>query len=82
MADDIGVNVIGQMETHGESAGVCIRGRCRGALSRPVELEKPRMTGVVSRVTCGARVSDVTSEDGVKLADSRTIGVSGAKAWM
>jgi hypothetical protein len=69
--DDVGVNMLGKMEAHRKAArgGTLRVVVCDDRL--PAKSEKRTVTGVEPRCTCGARVSEAASLDGVNVPLSR-----------
>ena len=60
------MNAIGEMESDRESVGIRL-GALSGIDGRPVPSENLAVTGVELRATCGARVRESASVEGVKV---------------
>jgi len=71
MSDDVGVNMLGEMEADRKAARAGTLRVVVGNGRDPRKSEKRTVTGVEFRCKCGARVSDAASEEGVNVPVSR-----------
>ena len=71
MADDVGVNMLGEVEANRKAARPAPWGSLSATLGIPAKFEKRTVTGVEFRCRCGARVSEPASGEGVNTPVSR-----------